>query len=57
MRQDSIQEAVEQARGVCKSVLQLNRQLRGSDKLAERVKQLKKRVKALETAVDSALAG
>lgn len=54
--QESIKASVEHARGICKSVLLLNRQLRGSDNLAERVKQLKKRVKALESAVDNALA-
>lgn len=56
LMQETISDAVQQARGVCKSVLQLNKQLRGSDILAEKVKQLKQRVKALEKALDAALA-
>lgn len=47
--------AVNKARKVCSSVLQLNKQLRGSDTLAEQVKQLKQRIKSLEIAMESIL--
>ena len=56
MMQEAIKKAVQHARAVCKSVLQLNESLRGSDNLAEGVKQLKRRVKSMEATLDSMLA-
>ena len=50
--QDAVQEAVKEAREVCKSVFRLNKQLRGTDLLAERVKQMKHQIKGLEKTVD-----
>lgn len=53
--QETIRDAVQHARAVCQHVLQLNRQLRGADILAERVKQLKARVKSMEALVERTL--
>lgn len=48
--------AVEEAKQLVKLCLSLNKELRGTDRLAEKVKQLKRRLRVMERAVDS-LAG
>ena len=50
--QDAVKEAVKEAREVCKGVFRLNKQLRGTDLLAEQVKQMKHQIKGLERTVD-----
>jgi len=50
--QDAVRKGVAEAREVCKGVLKLNKQLRGTDKLAEQVRQMKHQMNSLEKTVD-----
>ena len=50
--QETVDNAVAQGRDLIKACLMLNKELRGTDLLAERVKQLKRQLDALERTVD-----